>query len=233
MGSGPSQNGRQYLITHFASQGGQVEWRVRPRSEDPGHPAGAKNALRPFFWLPGEPYVFLTGESCCHDEPPFFTNGRSLYRLNLETGQFLMISSWGQLAHFSFSPSGKYLLIARNGDHLVSVTRLVDGQAVRIYLPETHDAVGNAQWAPDGLHVLLRACDRAQGYSCYMTPIIVIDPEKPEFQFLVYDLYQALDMGEGDVEVISWKDETHIILGGPEFALIIEISTDQLEKYLK
>ncbi|RPJ39335.1 MAG: hypothetical protein EHM21_15800 [Chloroflexi bacterium] len=220
----------EYLTTHFASQDNQAEWRVQPRPDDPGHPRGTKNLLRPLFWMPNEPYVFLAGESCCTEGPAFFTNGRSLYRLNLETGQFSLISPWGPPTHYSYSPGAKYQLIAANGSGLVSATRLQDSQTVQIPVPGSFVSVGNALWAPDGRHVLLRACDVAEFYSCRKTPLIVVDPEKPEFQTMVSDLYQALEMGEGDQETMSWDDNEHVRLSGPKYALVFDVVTGELVK---
>jgi hypothetical protein len=218
---------RHHALTSIA---GYNEWRVQADADDPGHPSGTKIMLRPLFWMPKEPYVFLVGESCCSDEPRFFTNGRSLYRLNLETGQFSMIYPWGQLYHFSFSSSGKYLLSTSNGTPMVRVTRLKDSQDSLIKLPESYDSAGNAIWAPDNRHVLLRGCDHAQDYSCRKTPLIIIDPEGTEYQVMVSDLYLALEMGEGDQENISWEDREHVRLSGPKYTLVFDIRTGKLAK---
>jgi hypothetical protein len=230
---GQQVGNQEYITIHFMSKVGHDEWRVQADASDSGHPAGTKIMLRPLFWMPKEPYVFLAGEACCSDEPRFFTNGRSLYRLNLETGQFSMIYPWGKLYHFSFSSSGKYLLSTSNGTPLVRVTRLKDGQEVHIKLPESYDSAGNTIWAPDGRHVLLRGCDHAQDYSCRKTPLIIIDPDRPEFQGMVSDLYQALEMGEGDQENISWEDSEHVRLSGPKYALVFDIRTGKLIKQAK
>jgi hypothetical protein len=233
METGQRVNDREYRTTHFASQDKQVEWLVQPDPDDPGQPAGAISVLRPLFWMPKEPYVFLVGESCCQDEPQFFSNGQSLYRLNLVTGQFSMIYPWGLQYHFSFSPNGKYLLTAYNGSQEVSVMRLRDGNKVRITLPDSYDSAGNAIWAPDGLHALLRACDHAQEFSCQKTPLVIIDPEQTALQTMVSDLYQALEMGEGDMENIRWEDASHIRLYGPKFDMVFDVTTGELRKMAK
>jgi hypothetical protein len=228
--SGSQSDGREFLTTHLARQGKRTEWLIQPGPGDPGRPKGTKNLLRPLFWMPNEPYVFLAGESCCAEEPVFFSNGLSLYRLNLETGKFSMISPWGPPTYFSFSPGAKYQLIASNGTSLVSVTRLQDSHKVQIPVPGSFVSVGNALWAPDGNHVLLRACNEAQNNSCRKTPLIVVDPENTEFQTMVSDLYQALEMAQGDQEQISWDDNQHVRLTGPKYSLVFDVVTGKLEK---
>lgn len=228
--TGTTENDQQYHVTHIVSPDGRVEWRAQPDPQAVKRFSGAENGYRPFFWMPNEPYLFLVGEVCCWDGPVLFYSGIGLYRLNLETGQFSEIYPWGRLYHFSFSPSGKYLLSTYPGAHAVNITRLRDGRAVTIPLPESVEQAGDTRWSPDGKHLIMTACREVGDDICKEMPVILVDPDSSEFQTVISDARSTLGLSEYDYPETAWEDDQHILLIGQINTLVYELRSGKLSK---
>jgi hypothetical protein len=202
----------------IVSTDGKYEWWVQPRPEDihTSHRYGDV-WYEPLFWLSGEqPYVFLIGRDCCRDGVGVGHNMRELVRLNLLNGQLsIQVPFTDNDYLFSFSPTGKYLLMEQVGSFPLQITRLIDGHVNSIDLPKPYEQAIQAYWSPNGNLLALEICASSTVYrSCGQRPVIIVKPEEAIIRTVVPDLSMALNLTEQEAVSckIEWKSNEQLII---------------------
>jgi hypothetical protein len=191
--SGP--NG--YWITHLVRKDASQEWSLQfdPQEVPPGN--FDQVYLVPVFWLPKEPYVFLSGVYSGKCGWEVFT----LKRLNLKNGALTSVipGSVCKPVSFSFSHTGRYLLRALPGLGQVQLQRLSDGAQTFVNIPFHFDSSQSMSWSPDETRLVLDLCQvqaDAPGL-CAARPLVWIDAENGVFHRLLPDL-SALQQDNAD-----------------------------------
>jgi hypothetical protein len=206
------QGSTDFFILHLARKDKTKEWRVQIDAKKyPTCLEGCQIYFLPTFWLPKEPYVFLSGQACCGEASYFYDNGFKLARLNLNTGTLtdLIPSNDPTSPHyFSFSPTGQFLLYTQpQVDNALHFYRLTNGEVETIRLPATQAESGQASWAPDesklGL-VICRVPDGSPGpYAC-QSAFWVLDLNTRQARLLVTDLEGLKTGAEDGVQSFFW-----------------------------
>lgn len=210
-----------YFVTHLVNADGSMEWLIHPEA---GKTGWQQATYLPVFWLPNDPYVYMTGHGCCGDGPATHYTDRSLVRLNLETGQLSMLLSWknGKGSYsISFSPDGKYLLWSAWGEHSVHILQLKNGNEKVVLLPEKYLDIGgwweNPQqgWSTNGKRVvqeIYMACEPGSDVYCFKVAFVVIEPGTGGYQIIENDITQTIGVNNQWDYKIFWTDNENITL---------------------
>lgn len=224
-----------YHEIHIASADGKYEWRIQPHPEDIHRRWQSEVWYEPFFWLSGEhPYLFFVGRVCCADGVGVGHNMHGLSRLDLLSGEFsIQVPFTDKDYLFSFSPTGKYLLMEEVGVPSIQITRLIDAQVNTIDLPRPYEQAIHAYWAPGGKQVALWICAASTVYMpCSQNPVLMIDPEKPSYNTVVSDIGTALSLPEGTAEYcqVEWGSDTELVTTCGDKRLVYDVVKGRIEK---
>ena len=215
--------GKDFETIHFVRADGAKEWSVQTTAEEVEKLGKWGQAFyQPIFWSPTEPYVFLVGNVCCGGGLGSAYTDTSLVRLNLDTGAVSMLVPWRSLHAFSFSPTGKYLNRATNGEHSIHSMRLKDGHDIEIKLPERYQDFGAGFWSPDGKRFIVTVCevDDPRDEICQKHPVLLFDPESEEYQVIIPD---------SQYWFATWADATRLQLTSDDGEKIFNVETGAFE----
>ena len=181
-----------------------------------------------YYWFKNERYVYLRPIVCCFDPTNHgvFVEIFSLYRLDLTTGEFLVILS-GKDKNLSpfvarVSPDEKYLAYVDLADepYIVYIDDLQSRERKSIKLDESYIDIGSFTWSIDSKELVFVAgfdgwTDLKAGFSLYK-----FDLDKSSLETIIYD-DQRLLMPCNYPD--SWvNDETLLLcefLSGAEWAV--------------
>ncbi len=206
-----------FYTTRIVSTDGKLVWDIRPTQADLVGHSYSDVSYEPIFWLPNEPYVYLSIGVCCSDgaSPGFFT-GRNLARLNLLSGEFSkQISEWG-FHEFIFSPNGKYLFKATAWNPEIHLIRLYDWSDTIIKLPPKNQRNGGGAWSPDNKRIAFYSCENSDldKWECGRFSIFIVEAgATPEYRLLVKDV--AAETGNEvffGCQEMEWKDPVKLRL---------------------
>jgi hypothetical protein len=219
---GPDKRINAYPIV-FRSADGKTEWTVMPEYKDLYGAPYIDLMFYPIFWLPEEPYVYLTfagyGHFNVHEIGlgDYFGLGerQSLLRLNLSNGR----QDWqiiGADDHYlRFAPNGEYYLQATVGEPELVIHRLADGHNTVISLPKTWIYSGHALISPDNKQILIESCDYKPG-RCLSMPLLLVDVAAGTYEVVVSDLIKALGEVNGPGQPVApqmtWVSESQVQL---------------------
>jgi len=153
-------------------------------------------------WSSGGDYLYFSNSSCCADNDAT-TNGDALYRLNLQTGDWILLIP-GIFNYYSFFPDGQrlvYLLNNQPGVKKLISLHLLDIDTGKEELID----VGNFEkawvvWNHDGMRLAL-ATQTGNAYS-----------DDRKFALVVVDLLQKksqtiIQLTEDGLGVTDWSDD--------------------------
>jgi hypothetical protein len=211
----------EYFVTHLVNAEGSVEWFIHPEAGQTGWEGAT---YLPTFWLPNEPYVYLSGHGCCADGPPSHYGDKSFVRFNLETGQLSMLLPWknGLGAYATdFSPTGKYMLWSTGGEHSIHIIQLSNGNEKIVLLPEKYRDIGGLRneldngWSPNGKRVIQEIfmdCEAESDLYCFNVAFVIIEPGTGGYQIIENELTSKIgENGLLDYQ-IYWEDDDNIHL---------------------
>jgi hypothetical protein len=204
-------------VTVLSQFGGEAAFWIDLPPGQSGLGADVQTRLVPLFWMPKDPYVYLTGRICCADSIFNFT-GFNLVRLDLRTGaaHTVIPGSGGTPSIFSFSSIGQYLLVTQGAERLVRVIALREGNEIDFRLPSGVFLSDEPFWSPDETLALLPACvlpDQA-GFECERAPLYLLDPASGAYRPVVADLRSLAAPGqEGTgLDTIAWISRNRVNL---------------------
>lgn len=224
----------EYFVTHLVDAEGNVEWFIHPEA---GQTGWQEATYLPTFWLPNEPYVYLSGHGCCADGWATHYGDRSLVRFNLETGQLSMLLPWknGLGAYATdFSPTGKYLLWSTGGEQSIHIIQLSNGNEKIVLLPEEYRDIGGLRnemdngWSPNGKRVIQEIymdCEAGSDIYCFNVAFVIIEPGTGGYQIIENELTQMIYENDLLDYQIYWEDDDniHLSVGSKEISLKVNI----------
>jgi hypothetical protein len=225
-----------YHEIHIVSTDGKYEWRIKPDPQDIHNKYAYDVWYDPFFWLSGkQPYLFLVGRMCCADGPGIPHNMLGLVRLDLLSGKIsIQVPFTIKDYLFSFSPTGKYLLMEQVGKYPIQISRLIDDKVNTINLSNPFEQALEAKWSPDGKHVALWICSASEGYNpCgSIETVIIAEPEMPTFQTVVPDINSALNLSSDAIDTcdFKWDSNTQLSISCIGKKMEYDISTGKTTK---
>ncbi len=210
--------GKNYLVTHIVSADGKKEWFVHPDVE-----TEFKNVnYRPYYWLPNEPYVYMTGHMCCIDTPPTHSVNRSLVRLNLETGSLSIVLPWSNPFYsIGFSPNGEYMVWSEGWMNDVHILKLRTGKESLASFQEKYTDIGGnwdepqTGWSPNGKKVIreiyIYTAQTGVDY-CVQYAYAIIDADTGSYQLIDDDFSKSINNCVEQEHKINWIDDSKIEL---------------------
>jgi hypothetical protein len=161
---------------------------------------GSVHALH---WSPDGKTLYFTSSSCCADTD-VITNGDTLYRFNLQTGDWDLVID-GVFSYYSFSPDSESLLYILN-------TKADKNNAVRLHLLELRagnvdlinvdgfEQAGWAVWKQDGQKIGLIAQTGSLYSDDRKIALIVVDLQKLKSQTVI-------PLTEDGLTIEAWSND--------------------------
>ncbi len=228
--------------TNFASVDGKIIWTVWPKTEDIGAVGDKQTTYQPIFWQPGEPYVYLTGDSCCRDGAYGHT-GMNLARLNLQTGDFaILISGWIPRS-FAFSAMGEYLLVTEYKNPQLRFIRLSDWKITDISIDPKYIHNDLGAFSPLGNRAVVQKCEElGDTLGCYRRGLVLVNIQDGDYRVLLDDLYNTLELdSDRDFRyglTFDWLSESEIAItararGKNDRRFVFDLGINQLHEVIQ
>jgi len=159
-------------------------------------------SVRALHWSPDGNAVYFASSSCCADTDAV-TNGEALYRLDLQTGDWMVITE-GPFSYYSFSPDGGRLIYLVNNQASANDFLRLHLLDLDIDKEDFIDVDGFGQgwvaWKEDGQKIALLAktgniYDENMKFS-----LVIVDLRNKNQQPLILNM-------EDSLTIIGWSNE--------------------------
>lgn len=197
-GLGSQEEGKEFIAhkTKISSADGMTQWTVWPKTSDTSNVIETQALYEPLFWSPDEQYVYLTGESCCQDGAYGYT-GMNLARLDLRTGEFvILIPGWSPHT-FAISENGTYLLDTQYKFPKLRFIHLPEWEITDIPVDPAYVHSDIAAFAPEGNRAVVQACKEQENLpGCSGYSLLLVDIPAESYQVIVEDLADASGLAD-------------------------------------